>query len=598
MQQQEQNGQDTIMNFATTIAQIQQNNNHRPTSGPDQYEAAVYPDQHKTKVLKYIPGIGKSIYTYQRKLEESFIRNNITDDYTKITVLKDRLQIRERTNLDTWCSNQQEYQEVVDYISKNIDRTYPEDQLQLIRENPQKPNEHIQDFYIRHEDDFEVYKKIIEREEGRQVTETEFLRQFASHCQTAEKETIMKKIETNKIKTKEELRRHISSESVEYTRKLRMRKEGQNSGSMTPQEIQRMCASVVRREMEDMNSLERIRREELKGKQTEDIERLNNIGSQSSNSNFGKEVGRPQVENKDNYNRHIARDRSPSPRNDNRDSRHSYDNRSPSPRNDNRDSRHSYGNRPPSPRNDIRDNRDNRYNNNSRSPYRRYDNNNRGGYESRPSPRYDNRENRYNYGNRSPSPRRDFRDDNRPRNHTYDRNRSPSPRRDSREEYRTRSPMRSRSPSPDVHGCYMCEGQHRGLECPFVSEWLKETFLWNFLEKKERRGERVSMEQERKMREEYKITEEGCKNNPARLHKQNNRVPGEGPYCKYCNTREHPTLFCNQHCSLCQKTNVGHGWRTCPSEEHKQKKYEKDSQIKKHLEKTYRRWKGVDLPKL
>ena len=144
----------------------------------------------------------------------------------------------------------------------------------------------------------------------------------------------------------------------------------------------------------------------------------------------------------------------------------------------------------------------------------------------------------------------------------------------------------------------MCDQSHRAIECPFISRWEAETLLFNLLKRKEDRGQKISITEENELRKSCNIPKDLCEGNPAREHNHATRLPGRGPYCKYCNTREHPTLFCNVHCDMCLKKGVGHGWRTCPVVENRQKVTDKDTNLRAHLDKIHRRWKGREPPRL
>ena len=94
------------------------------------------------------------------------------------------------------------------------------------------------------------------------------------------------------------------------------------------------------------------------------------------------------------------------------------------------------------------------------------------------------------------------------------------------------------------------------------------------------------------------IDKEVCKDNPARQYSHAARLEGRGPYCKYCNSRQHPTAFCNVHCDMCLKKNVGHGWRTCPVVENRKNITEKDEALKAYLSTVHRKWKNTEPPRL
>ena len=165
--------------------------------------------------------------------------------------------------------------------------------------------------------------------------------------------------------------------------------------------------------------------------------------------------------------------------------------------------------------------------------------------------------------------------------------------RDSSESDRSRSRGRSfsRSPSGDRFGCYACGKSHRAVECPVLSRWYRETLLWNFMKKRQYNNNRVSKEEEERMRRLYGLEEEKCKNNPARDHVSSDRVNGAGAYCKYCHVLDHPTLYCNKHCPLCDKKDAGHGWRTCTAK--KEEAQRMDTELAEFLDKSYFKWKQI-----
>ena len=174
-----------------------------------------------------------------------------------------------------------------------------------------------------------------------------------------------------------------------------------------------------------------------------------------------------------------------------------------------------------------------------------------------------------------------------------ERSRSPYSDNESRSPYNS---GRSRSPSADSFGCFYCKKPHRGLECQHMFPWYREIRLWRHMTKREKsRGVTTSKEEETRLRKDYGIEEEKCKNNPARDRKDG-FLEGAGPYCYYCHCKDHPTLFCPNHCPLCDKKNAGHGWRSC-SEKNAEAK-DIDYQIGTYLDKIHEKWKHTQRPGL
>ena len=495
----------------------------------------------------------------------------------------------------------QSYDDYLDNVAKIVDGTTAADQEKFLLEEKQKDTETVQDYFIRFDPAWEVLTQIVRRDQHRDTTETEMIHKFIQGCCVEEREYLNKAVKKEKIKEKHQLTKYIG-DKVDVFDSFKKKRTDTASQMITVDNMR----DIISRELSKQSTqLFNIHKEEFQKekeelqKQKEDFNKkhediLNHI-AQGSNSKFEKKEEVKSSPGYEQRNHFVHEDRRSSHNQSDRHSRDRYRTPSPNRYGDRSTSPGYSGYRGRSPYNNQQSSsssssssRDSYRRNDHRSTSPGYDRNrgyspNRRDYYNNSSP-YKGRDNRGFSPNRSFSPNRGF-----------SPNRSFSPNRGYNSD-RERSP-RSRSPSPDILGCYLCGSQHRAIECTAISEWLRETFLYNLMRRREQKGDRVSPTEENELRKNYNIPKDKCAQNPARQH-QNSKLPGTGPYCKYCNNRSHPTLFCDLHCDLCLTPHAKHGWRACPKPEHKNTILDRDHKLQEHLKIIHNRWRGVDPPRL
>ena len=627
-------------------------NENKSTSGGAQY-VRTGADIYKTGMSKYIPGQSKSIYTYTGQLEKFFLDKEIYQSHEKVHILKDRLTTEDCTLAQDWRENPEDYREgykqFVHFLAVTLDSMTAERQLEEIRTLKQKPHEHVRKYLVTFQEAWNVYDSILRDEEHEQPRQQQFLDEFVRGCQKAEKRKISGKMRSKKIQTKAELVTYISNNLTTFAHIPSNREE--DNPPIDYESVITMVKSAIRAEFHKVNNITEQKGDEISNnigtnsqssnsKFGRNLSDRNGTSTSSNNDNIQEQRQgnfSPQNNNRsgppDNRDRHMNSAFGNSPNSTNKPG-YDRDKVSPHPQqhrdvgpshstdghryNQNRHSPHSY-------RSDNRGYRDSRsphtdrndYGRRSASPHRgRYGNDNNGNqpydsnrnYRGR-SPSHESDRRSYGSGSstygrrdqyRSRTPDKTYQDRGRSSGRDGDggpryppRSTSPYSNQGSRSEERSRS--RGRSPSADRFGCYLCDiGTHRAVGCPHADAWTKETLLWNYFAAKERRGERVSPEDERYMREEFGIKSELCTNNPARNHKGGARLQGTGQYCKFCNSLDHPTAFCNVHCCLCNKANVGHGWRTCTT--HVDARLDMDQNLAGYLDGVHKKWKGCPRP--
>ena len=192
---------------------LMKGNENTATSGGAQYVRGNV-DTFKTSMKKYVPGPGKSIYTYTRQLETHFADKGIDKPEDRIEILKDRLSTDDRTLANDWQVNPEDvrsgYKQFVHFLAVTIDSMTASRQLVEIEKLRQKPNEHIRKYLVTFREAWNVYERILQDEENVETRPAQFLRAFAQGCQEDEKKLITGKMLHKKIQTIPDLTTYIS----------------------------------------------------------------------------------------------------------------------------------------------------------------------------------------------------------------------------------------------------------------------------------------------------------------------------------------------------------------------------------------------------
>ena len=550
-------------------------------------------DIYRTRLKMYVPKVGVTIYHYTKKLAEHL---HDKTEAEKIKILRSRLTQNTIEVVEAGMipdDSEITYDRYVDLISQIIDKTTITDIEKKEEEMRQQEDEDIWRFWVRYNDTRYVLDKMRERDEQDYGT-TSRLRRFIEKLQPQER-TITEDFYEEKMEDREFLvkcREKIGrfkrivierkeKPTVGVTEKRmkeileehmdRVRKEKQINHVNTEEKKKSKKKRKKDKPRKDKKKRRKRREDSPETEETsssEDEEGLNYMGGRyqgndrsQSDSRFGKRERDYERGDRD----HRHRDRN-------------YDNRNRNYEHKNREEgRYS-----------KREDRHDRYPQGNR---RDYTGNDRGRYGSR------NDQHRSGFGDRD----RNWNDRDRNRRGSHNSyssysDRSKSPFSDSSRTSRDRDRSASRSPSGDrfMNACWYCQKPHRALKCPHLFVWIKETMIWAMVRKIQKTRDLEVGEIER-IRTMYGVEEEKCTNNPAR-DREGGYLKGDGPYCRFCHSKEHPTMFCPKHCPLCDTKNADHGWRDCKKHEEKAKQI--DTEFASHLDKEYHRWRGITRPQL